>query len=573
VDAAYVDRDAPDRPERFATATADLAAAMRELGEQIEPLREALPVKRPDQNVIAKTAYPPPGATDIEVHYNRFKPFLWSWITSLLAVVLFGLSFGVIRKPMFWAGMAALVGAQAFILYGFGLRTYITRWAPVTNMFETVVFVALVAAGLGLWFTVLPLVWSGVRAAWGLTREPMARGPLSSPDAQGERPLLASGIQTTANWLLLGPRVLLTFGVCFLMTQFTYGEGQGYTAVSLLPRVDPGVSVPTANDVVTWIVGLCLLVLSAWYAPRAALAFGASLLTVPYALYRQGIRKPLERVLARKPYAFAGAALALVASLAAFYAPVFDKDIGPLKPALRDNFWLTIHVLSITASYGAGALALGLGNVALFHYLFGRYRDPVAPSPELVARGHRPAGHYVAPAQALHRREPAPCATLATFTYKAIQVAVLLLAAGTITGALWADVAWGRFWGWDAKEVWALISLLAYTIILHGRYAGLLGNFGLAAFSVVGAISILMAWYGVNYILDTGLHTYGRGTGGEGAVIAFALLDLTFMAAAAARYYVETHTTSDELTTAPPHLATDAADAGTPVDAEIVTEP
>ena len=570
VAAVYVQRDAPDRAERFAAATARFAAAVRELGEQIEPLREKLPVKKPDRNVFAKTVYPPVGGTDVEVHYNRFQPYLWSWIASLLAVVLLALSFGVIRKPMFWAGLAALVGAQLFILYGFGLRTCITRWAPVTNMFETVVFVALVVAGLGLWFTVLPLIWTGIKNAWGLTAAPMT-WEVPPPDGGREKPLVRPQTQTAASWSLLVPRAYLMYWIFYWLTQVHYGEGQGYTAVSLLPRVAPGAS-PTVNDLITWAVGLCLLVPTVWYTPRAMLTALLGLGTVPHALYRRGVAKPLGRVLTRKPYAFAGAALALIASLLAFYAPVFDKDIGPLKPVLRDNFWLTIHVLSITASYGAGALALGLGNVALFHYLFGRYRDPALPPPEAVAKGHRPAGDYVAPPTALHRREPAACATLATFTYKAIQVAVLLLAAGTITGALWADVAWGRFWGWDAKEVWALISLLAYMVILHGRYAGLLGNFGLAAFSVVGALSILMAWYGVNYILDTGLHTYGKGTGGKGPVIAFALLDLAFIVAAAARYYVETHTTPEHLRTMPPYLAPDAPETQARAEAEIAAE-
>ena len=73
-------------------------------------------------------------------------------------------------------------------------------------------------------------------------------------------------------------------------------------------------------------------------------------------------------------------------------------------------------------------------------------------------------------------RPPAECDTLATFTYKAIQVTVLLLAAGTILGALWADVSWGRFWGWDPKEVWALVSTLVYLAMLHARYGRLDGQ-------------------------------------------------------------------------------------------------
>ena len=73
-------------------------------------------------------------------------------------------------------------------------------------------------------------------------------------------------------------------------------------------------------------------------------------------------------------------------------------------------------------------------------------------------------------------------------------VAVLLLAAGTILGGLWADVSWGRFWGWDPKEVWALISLLVYLAVLHGRFAGWFNNFGLVAGTVIGLSMIVMSW-------------------------------------------------------------------------------
>ena len=89
------------------------------------------------------------------------------------------------------------------------------------------------------------------------------------------------------------------------------------------------------------------------------------------------------------------------------------------------------------------------------------------------------------------------------------------MAAGTILGGLWADVSWGRFWGWDPKEVWALISLLTYLAILHGRYAGWFGDFGLAVGSVLGATAIVFSWYGVNFVLGVGLHSYGFGAGGQ----------------------------------------------------------
>ena len=80
---------------------------------------------------------------------------------------------------------------------------------------------------------------------------------------------------------------------------------------------------------------------------------------------------------------------------------------------------------------------------------------------------------------------------LSRFNYRALQVGVLLLAAGTILGGVWADYAWGRFWGWDPKEVWALVALLAYVAVLHARHTGWLGNFGLAAWSVVSFATVV----------------------------------------------------------------------------------
>jgi ABC-type transport system involved in cytochrome c biogenesis permease subunit len=108
---------------------------------------------------------------------------------------------------------------------------------------------------------------------------------------------------------------------------------------------------------------------------------------------------------------------------------------------------------------------------------------------------------------------------LSNFVYRAMQVGVLLIAAGTILGGVWADYSWGRFWGWDPKEVWALITLLVYLIPLHGRFAGWVSTFGLVAASVVCFLSVIMAWYGVNFVLGVGLHSYGFVEGGSQGIM------------------------------------------------------
>ena len=536
--AVYVDRDNPDRAEQFAAEMDRFAAAVRELGKEIEPLRTQLPIRNKDETLIALTAYPPPGATDVEVRYNRSDPFLWSWIIALIATTCFSLSFGAIRKPMFWAAIAVSAAAQAMIVYGFALRVIITGWAPVTNMFETVVFVALVVAMLGVWFTLLPLIWPGLSAAWRSTAFPFLREATGLDDKQIE--LMSQERWNLFGWLMALPRLALMGMVFYLLSYADYGSGENLTVISLTPKADVGSSMPTLNSLLTWAVGMCVLAASMWYLPRAILTVATAVVTVPVTWVKQDTAGPLEETYARSLFAFVGAAVAFFTAMLGYFAPVFHSDISPLMPVLRNNFWLMMHVLSITASYGAAALAWGLGNIALGYYLIGRYRDPVDTLEAAGAdqRAAPPRRHLA------RRRPPEQCATLAGFQYKAMQVAVLLLAAGTILGGLWADVSWGRFWGWDPKEVWALISLLVYMVILHGRYVRWFGNFWLSVCSVLGLTAVVYAWYGVNYLMPGGLHSYGSGTGGKREVLTVMAVNWIFVIAAAVRYNLETRRTA-----------------------------
>ena len=175
--------------------------------------------------------------------------------------------------------------------------------------------------------------------------------------------------------------------------------------------------------------------------------------------------------------------------------------IEPLQPVLRDNFWLATHVLTETASYGAFALGMAFGHILLARYIL----NPVAARADSVL-------HF--------------------WLYRVLQLGVLLITVGTILGAVWANYSWGRFWGWDPKETWAFITLLCYIVAIHGRIAGWWGQFGLAVASVVCFAAVVMAWYGVNFVLGKGLHSYGRGVGGEGYVATFLVLDVLFLLAA-----------------------------------------
>jgi ABC-type transport system involved in cytochrome c biogenesis permease subunit len=548
--AAYAEHGAADRPARFSAAVAEFARSVRVLGESATRLRESLPIRNRDPDLMAATAYPPHGATDAELAYNHTDPFFWSWLLSLLAMLSLGLAFGAVRRPLAWLGLGLLLAAQLATAAGLGFRWYVTGLVPVTNMFETVVFVSLVVSALGTCFAAAPLFRPGLSTAWRMTALPHGR--------REEEPA-----HTAANWLLLLPRLALALGIFWVLTRVPYGAS-GHPVFGLLPKTDVGSSWPTPNSLLTWAVGLCVLGTAAWYLPRAGLTAALGLLLVPYRWAREGLRGAAEQVLARKPFALVGAGVAFLAAVLAYYAPapVFIRDISPVRPILRDNFWLLIHVLTIAASYGAGGLAWGLGNIALGHYLFGRYRRPAADGPvaaglpteplTVVAGlptepltptvGLRPEGDlrsHVSAGSGDPRRTAEPpeaTAALATFIYQATQVAVLLLIAGTILGALWADVAWGRFWGWDSKEVAALITALVYLVILHGRYTGWFGNFGLAVGSVCGATAIVAAWYGVNYVFGSGLHSYGTGAGGQLQVGLIVACDWLFMSAAAVRY-------------------------------------
>jgi ABC-type transport system involved in cytochrome c biogenesis permease subunit len=134
---------------------------------------------------------------------------------------------------------------------------------------------------------------------------------------------------------------------------------------------------------------------------------------------------------------------------------------------------------------------------------------------------------------------PEACGILAGFIYTAIKITVLLLVAGTILGALWADMAWGRCWGWDPKEVWALVSLLVYALLLHIRRLGWSRDFGMAVTAVFGFTAVLFTWYGVNFVLASGMHSYGAGAGGAWAVTGAIAAEWLFLFAAFLRRQIE----------------------------------
>jgi ABC-type transport system involved in cytochrome c biogenesis permease subunit len=175
---------------------------------------------------------------------------------------------------------------------------------------------------------------------------------------------------------------------------------------------------------------------------------------------------------------------------------MLDPSIGPLVPVLRDNFWLSTHVTTIILSYAALALSWVLANVVLGRQLFNQASD-VRYQSEMI--------------------------------YTCLKVGVVTLAAGIILGGVWADYSWGRFWGWDPKETWSLIVLLVYMAILHGRSTAWIPPKRFVPLVAAAFMSVMMAWFGVNYILATGLHSYGFSEGGAVFLGSFFAIQTAFL--------------------------------------------
>jgi ABC-type transport system involved in cytochrome c biogenesis permease subunit len=182
-----------------------------------------------------------------------------------------------------------------------------------------------------------------------------------------------------------------------------------------------------------------------------------------------------EAIYRSRVFAMTAAALGVIALVLAEHLPL-GTEIALLQPVLRSTTWLTFHVLTIMLGYAAAFFAGGLAFVGLGCHAVGRGDGPLSVA-------------------------------LDGFHYRVVQLAVLFLGTGIILGGVWANQSWGRYWGWDPKETWALISLIVYLVIAHGRHAGWLQRFGTNVVSVVGLNMVIMTYYGVNYFL-VGLHSY-----------------------------------------------------------------
>ena len=450
---------------------------------------------------INAPSYPTPKAMAREVGFNAFGPFWWAPFSYGLGAVLLALSLSVrsyrspvvaaIHKGLYWGGLLAFVGGIGLEVYGFTLRVLITGWAPVTNMYETVIFVAAMSSVLGL---VLEAIYRRTYAALAgsmiatVCTALAATVPLLDPTIHSLPPVLRSNLWLTIHVLTIVSSYAafaLTMGLgmiatCFYLTA-TYRRSAGFG--ELLAPMIPGLPVLAAGGLLLAgsykVIGMGQLVIDYGFWP-GVLLFSVGLvasLMAPIAL----VGEILNRIL--------------------FAETLAEAEPHP-APRSRDLKAADAREL------------VGVGG-------------PLPP----ISGGSSEADD----ARTIAMRETAAqIKPLANFIYRAMQVGVLLVAAGTILGGVWADYSWGRFWGWDAKEVWALITLLVYLVPLHGRFAGWVNTFGLVMASVVCFLSVLMAWYGVNFVIGVGLHTYGFGSGGGQASVGIVTLCVLSIAAGAA---------------------------------------
>jgi len=194
------------------------------------------------------------------------------------------------------------------------------------------------------------------------------------------------------------------------------------------------------------------------------------------------------------------AAMSALAMVLADCLPI-DPFIHPMPPVLSGTPWLAIHVPIIMVSYSVLTLGVVVAHMQVGLTIAGKGRTP-------------------------------QCFGMNDLLYWYMMIGSILLIAGILTGSIWAASSWGRYWGWDPKEVWSLIAFLAYMAILHGRFDRFIGPFGVAVLSIAAFWTILMTYIGVNFVLAAGLHSYGFGSSSVVRWMGLVLLaEIVFLAA------------------------------------------
>lgn len=180
------------------------------------------------------------------------------------------------------------------------------------------------------------------------------------------------------------------------------------------------------------------------------------------------------------------AATGILTGLILFVAHLnwLDPQVTNLVPVLQ-SYWLSIHVSMITASYGFLGLGALLGMITLILFIL---KNP-----------HNEARLNLAIKE------------LNAINEMSLMIGLVLLTVGNFLGGVWANESWGRYWGWDPKETWALVTILVYAVVIHLRMIkGAYNDFSFSVISLLAFTSVLMTYFGVNYYL-AGMHSYAKG--------------------------------------------------------------
>jgi ABC-type transport system involved in cytochrome c biogenesis permease subunit len=486
--------DSDDSELSRASFPLEQVAAFRKSYRDFEDAERAAPGNAPEAVAVALIAaardlatsaglYPEPDEMARESYFNRIAPFSKAPLAYGFGLALLLLSLGItshlrtaagkLGAALYCLGMAGLMAGIALELYGILLGFRVYGRIPITNIYQTVIWVGLATSVLGV---ALELLWRKKYAA-----------------------LAAGGIGLLATLLAENVSVL-----------------------------DPSIlTVLPVEQVNRWLLCHVLTIVSSYAA--FALALGLGLLAVGHYLTASYRRAPSYRELAWPlllgipPYVlgrigiddsyqlvtqpvldllwlyYAGSGLAVLGGVLTIVGGF--SLLGELANRSPRRAGVVGVILAAVGSTGliAGETGLVPGPWARALTSYDAWLIDLAGGLLIVMSllGSRSR-------EAFTRIE-----LLANLIYRAMQVGIVLLAAGTIAGGAWAYYTWSGFWGWDPKLVLALFTLLVYLVPLLGRFAGWLSTFGLVAASVLCFMAVLISWYGMNFVLRVGLHNYG----------------------------------------------------------------
>ncbi|MDR3181771.1 MAG: cytochrome c biogenesis protein CcsA, partial [Planctomycetaceae bacterium] len=661
----YVTQGVEYGDTQFSPRASSLKNVIQAAAAKIEPSREQIAdIQDPIvTDLLKKTAYPVTNVLVREYNYTRFEPFYWMFIFGAAAAVLGLCAFfcGSVRRDMIGipsysvyltadsirdaeqrpdytntfeeflntAAAAMLLLSVLITFIGGAMRASITGWAPVTNMYETIVFTAFCAGLFGLWYSLYPLLQPVLQIGWHYARFPSlylmiklltekktdvtARGenetegefamrqaaadfgvmhhdtPHRIQDEQeSEKTRQESLAKVRLIWQgsLMPFRLVLMYAVFYgivMLCSGHYAAEHGLWAAAQ--------NMLAVNDVIDMLVIVICWSAAVWYLPRFILMFVpvpfmllqpriiASELGIvsyktdtPAAATASGVYAsapdihPLSDVrhsefssvfagehiqqtaaaastdnsgsvwftmarngiLERKLFIVIAAAVLVLAGLAAYLnSAEFNPEIRPIAAVLRSNFWLTVHVIAIVASYAAAFVAWGISIAALGSVVFGKFQRTAADLPNGKVRVQLP----------VMSRQCSPIIN------KLLKLSLLLLIIGTVLGARWADYSWGRFWSWDPKEVWALITIMFYVMVLHGVIARWYGQIGVMVGALFASIAVIITWYGINFVFKGSMHSYGSGSADNAKLFLgiFIVANLLWGTLAILRYTAETY--------------------------------